>query len=76
MKKGIHPALQWLSLVTPQGRLVRVLSAQVFKSDRPFYIRDPGKKAETEGQIAKFNKRYNISAQAKETKEASKEAKE
>ncbi|CAI5967530.1 unnamed protein product [Closterium sp. NIES-65] len=60
MKKGIHPALQWLSLVTPQGRLVRVLSAQVFKSDRPFYIRDPGKKAETEGQIAKFNKRRQV----------------
>ncbi|CAI5963244.1 unnamed protein product [Closterium sp. NIES-64] len=42
------------------GRLVRVLSAQVFTSDRPFYIRDPGKKAETEGQIAKFNKRRQV----------------
>ena len=60
MKKGLHPALQWISLITPQGRLVRVLSAKVFKSDKPFYIRDPGKKAEAEGPLAKFKKKYDL----------------
>lgn len=50
--------MQWVTLITPQGRVVKVLSGKVYKSDRPFVIRDPGKQSEEEGQLAKFTKRF------------------
>ncbi|BBN10494.1 hypothetical protein Mapa_012789 [Marchantia paleacea] len=60
MKKGLHPALQWISIITPHGRLVRVLSAKAFKLDRPYFVRDPGKESETVGQLAKFRRRFEF----------------
>ncbi|CAM6088985.1 unnamed protein product [Calypogeia fissa] len=60
MKKGVHPALQWLSIITPHGRLVRVLAGKAFKLDRPYFVRDPGKESETVGQVAKFRRRFDV----------------
>lgn len=58
MRRGLHPVLQWITVITPQGRVVKALSGKVFKSDRPFVVRDPGKQSEVEGQLAKFKKRF------------------
>lgn len=58
MRRGLHPVMQWVTLVTPQGRVVKVLSGKVFKADRPFVVRDPGKQSEEDGQLAKFSKRF------------------
>ncbi|KAJ7530806.1 hypothetical protein O6H91_14G020000 [Diphasiastrum complanatum] len=58
MKKGVHPALQWMTLVSPHGRLVRVLTAKVFQSDQPHFVTDPGKQSEFVGQLAKFRRRF------------------
>lgn len=61
MKKGLHPALQFIRIISPHGRLVRVLAAKAFKLDRPTYVRDPGKQSETVGQLAKFKRRFEFS---------------
>ena len=61
MKKGVHPALQFIRIISPHGRLVRVLAAKAFKLDRPTYVRDPGKQSETVGQLAKFKRRFEFS---------------
>jgi hypothetical protein len=60
-KKGVHPALQFIRIISPHGRLVRVLAAKAFKLDRPTYVRDPGKQSETVGQLAKFKRRFEFS---------------
>lgn len=60
MKKGAHPALQWISIVSPHGRLIRVLAGKAFKLDRPTYVRDPGKQSEAVGQLAKFKRRFDF----------------
>jgi hypothetical protein len=60
MKKGGHPALQWISIITPHGRLVRVLAGKAFKLDKPYFVRDPGKESETVGQVAKFRRRFDV----------------
>lgn len=68
MRKGLHPALQWIKLVSPHGRLVRVLAAKAFKyPERPTYIRDPGKQSETVGQLAKFRRRFDFAPPAAAT---------
>ncbi|CAM6012350.1 hypothetical protein CY35_17G102800 [Sphagnum magellanicum] len=64
MKKGAHPALQFITIVSPHGRLIRVLAGKAFKLDRPFYVRDPGKQSETVGQLAKFKRRFDFTPKA------------
>lgn len=64
MKKGVHPALQWIRIVSPHGRLIRVLAGKAFKLDRPYYVRDPGKQSETVGTLAKFRRRYEFAPKA------------
>ena len=65
MKRGIHPVLQAVTLVTSHGRVVKVWAGKVFHVDKPYFIRDPGKESETVGQLAKFKKRFEISPQKK-----------
>jgi len=67
MKKGAHPALQWIRIISPHGRLVRVLAAKAFKLDRPSYVRDPGKQSETVGTLAKFRRRFEFAPKATPT---------
>lgn len=64
MKKGVHPALQWIRIISPHGRLVRVLAGKAFKLDRPSYVRDPGKQSETVGTLAKFKRRFEFAPKA------------
>lgn len=59
MRKGIHPVLQIIKIVTPQGRVIEAVSAKVFKSEnKVVFVRDPGKQSEAVGQLAKFKQRF------------------
>ncbi|KAL8530917.1 hypothetical protein ACS0TY_007804 [Phlomoides rotata] len=57
MKKGIHPQMQWISYVTPSGRLIHAMMAKINEVGK-FYQLRPKQHVEKFGQIAKFNQKY------------------
>ncbi|KAK1287316.1 hypothetical protein QJS10_CPB19g01799 [Acorus calamus] len=58
MKKGLHPQLQYISYVTQDGRLIQFLMTRLHHVGKVYHLRERAQKAETIGQIAKFNRRY------------------
>ncbi|MCO5586035.1 hypothetical protein L7F22_039973 [Adiantum nelumboides] len=61
MKKGIHPALQIMKIVSPDGRLWEVLTPRIYKkemADRYRSLTQEEEAAEREGQVARFYRRY------------------
>lgn len=58
MRKGLHPAQQWISIVMPSGRLLRLLATKVTKTPKVYNMKARRQMAEAVGQIAKFKRRY------------------
>ncbi|CAN6485459.1 unnamed protein product [Victoria cruziana] len=58
MKKGLHPQLQWISYVTPSGRLIQAMMTRIHHVGKVYHFRAKRQMAQTVGQIAKFNRRY------------------
>ncbi|KAI5084985.1 hypothetical protein GOP47_0001154, partial [Adiantum capillus-veneris] len=61
MKKGIHPALQIMKIVSPDGRLWEVLTPRIYRkemADRYRSLAQEEEAMEREGQIARFYRRY------------------
>ncbi|KAK8479459.1 hypothetical protein V6N13_134087 [Hibiscus sabdariffa] len=60
MKKGLHPQMQWMSYVTPSGRLINFMMTKIHSVGKVYHLRAKRQIAATEGQIAKFNRRYGL----------------
>lgn len=58
MRKGLHPQLQWISYVTPSGRLINVMMTKVHQVGKVYHFRARRQMAQSLGQIAKFKRRY------------------
>jgi ribosomal protein L31 len=62
MRKGIHPALQIMKIVSPDGRLWEVLTPRIYKNEHRFRSLAQEEEAkEREGQLARFRRRYGDS---------------
>jgi hypothetical protein len=60
MRRGLHPVLQVITLVTPDGRVVKAYAGKVQKIVRPIFLKAPGAESENVGQLAKFKKRFEV----------------
>ncbi|XP_039032428.1 uncharacterized protein LOC120167501 [Hibiscus syriacus] len=60
MRKGLHPQMQWISYVTPSGRLINFMMTKIHSVGKVYHLRAKRQLAATEGQIAKFNRRYGL----------------
>ncbi|KAJ0046784.1 hypothetical protein Pint_04044 [Pistacia integerrima] len=58
MKKGLHPQLQWVSYVTPCGRLMHATMTKIHHVGKVYHLRAKQQMAESIGQVAKFKRRY------------------
>ncbi|GLT75210.1 hypothetical protein SLA2020_469500 [Shorea laevis] len=58
MKKGLHPQMRWISFVTQSGRLMHVMMTKIHHVGKVYHFRARRQMAASEGQIAKFNRRY------------------
>ncbi|EEC68248.1 hypothetical protein OsI_36268 [Oryza sativa Indica Group] len=58
MKKGLHPQMQWISYVTQSGRLINIMMTKVNHTGKVYHMRAKRQMAQSLGQIAKFNRRY------------------
>ncbi|GLJ49368.1 hypothetical protein SUGI_1044390 [Cryptomeria japonica] len=58
MKKGIHPAKQWITMVMPSGRILRMLATKFTSTPKVYHLKSRRQISETIGQIAKFRRRY------------------
>uniref|UniRef100_A0A0E0BJI1 Uncharacterized protein n=1 Tax=Oryza glumipatula TaxID=40148 RepID=A0A0E0BJI1_9ORYZ len=58
MKKGLHPQMQWISYVTQSGRLINIMMTKVNHIGKVYHMRAKRQMAQSLGQIAKFNRRY------------------
>ncbi|OVA19996.1 Ribosomal protein L31 [Macleaya cordata] len=58
MRKGLHPQLQWISYVTQSGRLINVMMTKIHNTGKVYHFRARRQRAQSEGQIAKFNRRF------------------
>ncbi|CAA6669555.1 unnamed protein product [Spirodela intermedia] len=58
MRKGLHPQLQWISYVTPSGRLINVMMTKIHQVGKVYHFRARRQMAQSLGQIAKFKRRY------------------
>ncbi|MFQ6641936.1 hypothetical protein Gotur_014983 [Gossypium turneri] len=59
MKKGLHPQMQWVSYVTPSGRLINFMMTKIHSVGKVYHLRAKRQMAASVGQIAKFNRRLN-----------------
>ncbi|XP_078438479.1 ribosomal protein L31 isoform X1 [Wolffia australiana] len=58
MRKGLHPQMQWISYVTPSGRLINVMMTKIHQVGKVYHFRARRQMAQSLGQIAKFKRRY------------------
>ncbi|MBA0693269.1 hypothetical protein Goari_010763 [Gossypium aridum] len=63
MKKGLHPQMQWVSYVTPSGRLINFMMTKIHSVGKVYHLRAKRQMAASVGQIAKFNRRYGLEKQ-------------
>eukprot|EP00249_Psilotum_nudum_P008674 c21438_g1_i1 orf=190-462(+) len=60
MKKGLHPALQVMNIVAPDGRLMEVLISKIYNNNKRYWALPSSEEArERVGQVAKFRRRYS-----------------
>ncbi|MCL7031013.1 hypothetical protein MKW94_010722 [Papaver nudicaule] len=63
MRKGIHPQLQWISYVTQSGRLINLMMTKIHNTGKVYHFRARRQRAQNEGQIAKYNRKYGQKAE-------------
>ena len=60
MRKGIHPQMQWVSVVTQDGRLMIVMMAKLHHLGQVYHLKAKRQMVESVGRIAKFRQRYGM----------------
>lgn len=60
MKKGLHPQLQYVSYVTPSGRLMSAMMTKAHNVSKVYHLRAKRQMIESIGQLAKFRRRYEM----------------
>ncbi|EXB63279.1 hypothetical protein L484_012469 [Morus notabilis] len=69
MKKGIHPQMQWVSVVTEDGRLMHLMVAKIHHAGQVFHMKAKRQMAQSIGRIAKFRQRYGMGTSEQGTAE-------